>query len=291
MLSASFLAVLAASAVSASPMMARNEQPSYAAAPSYTTAPSHAYTSSAGWESYGSSSSSAAAPSGTQALGAPAKPNLPVPSGLVAELLTEASTVGRFTKIKEQIDAGALSLTFDHNPEANPNVTPGEGGQVDLANQANYPPLVDLGLSNAVIFFQACGLNTPHIHPRASEYFTLATDTKMSTGFVLENGLSDEFTANLTIWQGTVFPQGSLHWQQNESCEPAVGTAALSDSDPGASSMAQTFLRFTNPEVVEAALGLPNEINADNFAEFKDAIPASLAKGVQECLIRCNIKH
>jgi hypothetical protein len=286
---ASFLAVLAASAVSASPLMVRDAQPSYASAPSYATTSSYA-TSSASWDAY-SASSSAAAPSGTASLGAPAKPNLPVPSGLVAELLTESSAVGRFTKIKEQINAGALSLTFDHNPQANPSVTPGEGGQVDLANQANFPPLVDLGISNAVIFFQPCGLNTPHIHPRASEYFTLATNTKMSTGFVLENGLSDEFTANLTIWQGTVFPQGSLHWQQNESCEPAVGTAALSDSDPGASSMAQTFLRFTNPDIVEAALGLPNEITADNFAQFQNAIPASLAKGVEECFNRCNIKY
>ena len=148
-----------------------------------------------------------------------------------------------------------------------------------------------LTVYSATIFFQPCGLNTPHIHPRATEYFTLATKNKMKTGFVLENGETDEFTAELGIWQGTVFPQGSIHWQQNEDCTPAVGVAGLNSADPGASSIAQNFLRFTNGDVVDAALGFPAEINASNFAQFQNAIPAPLAKGVKECLVRCNIAH
>ncbi|KPI37195.1 Spherulin-1A [Cyphellophora attinorum] len=278
------IATLAASMVSATPLMARQQQPSqpaFAPAPSAGSPPPPPPTTT----------SITSPPVTTGQLGKPGTPNKVPPKGLVGELLTEDTTVTRFKDIKAQIDAGAISLKFDHNPAANPNVTAGMGGQVDLANRANFPVLTGLGISSATIFFQPCGLNTPHVHPRATEYFTLATDTKMSTGFVLENGLTEEFKTNLTIWQGTVFPQGSIHWQQNDDCKPAVGVAGLNSEDPGASSIAQNFLRFTSADVVDAALGFPAEINGENFAQFAAALPASLSKGVKECLVRCNIPH
>ena len=295
----SFLIAGLAAMASASPLMGRQQpsQPSFAPASNGT--PPAGGRPDAGRPSgpppMGSPPVSSSAPSPPAAspsqLGKPGAPNPVTPKGLVGELLTADSTVARFKEIKADIDAGQISLKFDHNPAANPNATVGEGGQVDLANRANFPVLTTLGISNAVVFFQPCGLNTPHIHPRASEYFTLATDTKMSTGFVLENGLTDEFKTNLTIWQGTVFPQGSIHWQQNEDCKPAVGVAGLNSEDPGASSIAQNFLRFTSPDVVDAALGFPAEINAANFAQFASKLPTSLSNGVKECLVRCQIAH
>lgn len=295
----SFIALLAAAAVSATPLMGRNTQPpSYAPAPSGDAAnPAyHGSSSPSAWsaapEPTPAPSKSGDAPAATGQLGVPnASPNPVPPKGIVGELLTADSTVARFKTIKEDIDAGEIKLVFDHNPSANPNVTAGQGGQVDLANRVNFPVLTGLGISSATIFFQPCGLNTPHVHPRATEYFTLATDTKMTTGFVLENGLTDEFTAELGIWQGTVFPQGSIHWQQNDDCKPAVGVAGLNSEDPGASSIAQNFLRFTSADVVDAALGFPPEISAENFREYQNLLPASLARGVQECLTRCNIKY
>lgn len=285
-----FLAGLAATVATATPLMAhKTSEPTtvFNRGPTFTRAPAQATPSSPLTNSTGP-----APPSGS-VLGNPnAVPNIVPPPDLVADLLTESSTVNRFKKLQGQIDAGKTSLVFDHNPAANPGVTPGMGGQVDLANRANFPVLTGLGISNAVVFFQPCGLNTPHIHPRATEYFTLATDSNMTTGFVLENGLTDEFTAELGIWQGTVFPQGSIHWQQNNDCKPATGVAGLSSDEPGASSIAQNFVRFTRPDVVDAALGkLPAEINASNIRDFEGALPASLAKGVKECLVRCGIEH
>lgn len=230
----------------------------------------------------------------TQILGVPtASPN-PVPSkGFVGKLLTEDTTVNRFKDIAAEIKNGDVSLKFDFNPAANPNVTAGYGGQVDLAQRGNFPILTGLGISAAGIFFQPCGLNTPHIHPRASEFFTLVTDNEvpMLTGFVLENGLTDEFNTTLTQFQGTVFPMGSIHFQQNLDCKPATAIAGLSSDEPGASSIAQNFIKFLDPAVVDAALGFPKQIDANNFQEFKDKIPLSLAKGVEECLIRCQIPY
>ncbi|KIX06219.1 uncharacterized protein Z518_04194 [Rhinocladiella mackenziei CBS 650.93] len=226
------------------------------------------------------------------AIGNPtASPNPTPTDGVIAKLLTEANTVSRFMDIQKEIEAGDLSLKFDFNPAANPGATVGLGGQVDLAQRANFPILTGLGISAAGIFFNPCGLNTPHIHPRATEFLTLVTDTKMLSGFVLENGFTTELNTTLTQFQGTVFPQGSIHFQQNLDCKPAVAIAGLNSEDPGASSVAQNFLVNIDPEIVDATLGFPKQIDADNFAQFKENIPVSLAKGVEECLIRCNIPY
>jgi hypothetical protein len=216
-----------------------------------------------------------------------AKPNAAIPSGLVASLLTSDSEVDRFTLLAAQ---DPTHQVFDFNLAANPGTVVGLGGEVELANRKNFPILTELGLSAAVLFFNPCGLNTPHIHPRASEFFTLATDGRIETGFVLENGLTTEFNTTLTQFQGTVFPQGSIHFQQNLECTPQVGIAGLNSEDPGASSIAQNFFAL-DPAVIDATLGFPKQIDANNFAQFKKAIPTPFAEGIESCLKRCNIKY
>jgi hypothetical protein len=216
-----------------------------------------------------------------------ATPNPAIPSGLVASLLTSDTEVNRFKLLMAQ---DPTHQVFDFNPAANPGTTPGLGGQVDLANRANFPILTDLGLSAATLFFNPCGLNTPHIHPRASEFFTVATPGRIETGFVLENMLTTEFNTTLTQFQGTVFPQGSIHFQQNLECTPQVGISGLNSEDPGASSIAQNFFAL-DPAVIDATLGFPKQIDASNFAQLKKAIPTPFALGIESCLQRCNIKY
>ena len=81
-------------------------------------------------------------------------------------------------------------------------------------------------------------MNTPHTHPRATEFLYVASKGQMQTGFIEENGA--RFVMNtLSQGQGTVFPQGSIHFQVNLGCEPLTFVAALNDEDPGASQVAQ----------------------------------------------------
>ncbi|KAI1617311.1 RmlC-like cupin domain-containing protein [Exophiala viscosa] len=250
----------------------------------WTTTTTSSYASGTG--SWGSGSGSYSSSTSASVV-----PNPSPSSGVVAELLTADSTVSRFKDIQKEIDAGDVNLKFDFNIAANPPpAMPGKGGQVDLANRANFPILTDLGISAAAIFFNPCGLNTPHIHPRASEFLTLATDNNLLTGFVLENGLTTEFNTTLTKFQGTVFPMGSIHFQQNLDCTPAVAIAGLNSEDPGASSIAQNFFALDS-EVIDATLGFPKQIDGSNFAAFKKAIPPPLVNGIEECLIRCNISY
>jgi hypothetical protein len=267
----------------------------YSSAPaSYQTGSSSAYSNGGKYSTSAGSWQSASA-SSSFVLGNPnATPNPKPSSGTVAKLLTEDTRVDRFKEIQSEVLAGNLALKFDFNPAANPpapNTAVAAGGVVDLANRGNFPILTDLGIAAAGIFFQPCGLNTPHIHPDATEFFTVATNSNITTGFVLENGFTTELSTSLTQFQGTVFPMGSIHWQQNNDCTPAVAIAGLNSEDPGASSIAQNFLINTDAAIVDATLGFPKQIDANNFATFRQNIPTPLVEGVESCLIRCGLKY
>jgi len=69
----------------------------------------------------------------------------------------------------------------------NATVTPPVGGTIALANIDNFPALVGTNLAVALGFINACGLNTPHTYPRATEFLTVVTG-ELDSGFILENG-------------------------------------------------------------------------------------------------------
>jgi hypothetical protein len=80
-------------------------------------------------------------------------------------------------------------------------------------------------------------MNTPPTHPRATEILYLVSG-EMEAGFIEENGA--RFVKNtLTAGQGTLFPQGSIHYQVNTGCDPVLFVAALNEEDPGTSQIAQ----------------------------------------------------
>lgn len=255
------LAGLAATAVSASPLIARQQAPPTA-------------------------SSAAAAPSSTGVLVTP-----PANQALIEKLELAATSVDRFTILAAE-DPAHLKFDFNlaANPPANASGPPPAGGQVVVANRKNFPAVIDLGISNAVGFMNPCGLNTPHTHPRATEFLTLVEGDSLRTGFILENGFTLQQSTLLSKFQGTVFPMGSIHFQLNDNCKPAVFVAGLNSEDPGASSIANNFFAI-DADIVDATLGFPKQIDQNNFAQFKANIPAPFANGIEACLKRCNIKY
>lgn len=139
---------------------------------------------------------------------------------------------------------------------------------------------------------EPCGINTPHVHPRATEFLTLVKGGEFQFGYVLENNLvasgkNPEIAGSLQKFEGTVFPQGSIHFQFNNNCEKAVFVPSLNSDDPGTSQVAQGFFAL-NAVVVNATLGFPNQINGKNIDEFRRTIPANVAQGMARCLARCN---
>jgi len=202
----------------------------------------------------------------------------PADPGLITALDTAPSTVERYKKI--------LDLNLPIKFPFNSGNAVGKGGKVVVASRANFPPLVKSNIAAAVGFLEPCGMNTLHTHPRATEFLTVVEGT-VQTGFILENGLTNEFNTTLNQYEGTVFPQGSIHYQFNPNCAPAVFVAGLNAEDPGTSQLAQNILAVED-DVLEATFGFQEPVKAGaDLAQFRKNVPANVAKGIQACLATC----
>jgi hypothetical protein len=142
-------------------------------------------------------------------------------------------------------------------------------------------------------FLEPCGINTPHIHPRATEFLVLVEGSNLQFGSFLENGLvspgqNPEVAGTLERYQGTVFSSGSIHYQFNNGCQKAVFVAAFNSANPGTSSAAQGFFSL-NAQVVNATLGPTASIGSNGLQDLRGLIPEGLAQDVQSCLARCGL--
>ncbi|KAJ7640043.1 RmlC-like cupin domain-containing protein [Mycena polygramma] len=209
---------------------------------------------------------------------------------VAAGLKGEASVVDRLKKLLTDSSGNVLTgdalrdltvFDFNNQPAA------GKGGSILLATVDNFPVLEGLGIAGAISFIEPCGLNIPHFHPRASELLTVIEGV-LDTGFVQENGFNTEIETQLGKFQGTVFPMGSIHYQQNPTCDPAIFVAALGNEDPGRSDIATSFWMLDS-EVVDAALGYPETIGGSTIDAWRSQLPPSIASGVDSCLQACNL--
>ncbi|OCK74656.1 RmlC-like cupin [Lepidopterella palustris CBS 459.81] len=218
-------------------------------------------------------------------------------TALIIELETAPTAIKRFQRLLTAAGEKLLSVAdlqkfvvFDFNGAV---PAPGsKGGAAKAANIETFPILTELGISTTVAFLGPCGMNSPHIHPRATEFLTVV-EGEIDFGFILENGLVNapnpsEITGHLTKFQGTVFPLGSIHYQVNPTCAPATFVATLNSDDPGTSQIAQNFFGL-NSGVVNATLGFPQTLNGEDLETFRKAIPANLALGIETCLKKCGI--
>lgn len=172
----------------------------------------------------------------------------------------------------------------------------GMGGDLITANRKTFPALVGTGSGMAVGFLKGCGFNTPHVHSRATE-LQIVTQGVLQTEIVPENGVFNtpgNITSGRRVIKNTInqfemqpFYQGSVHSQFNPTCDPAVFVASFNSEDFGASQVIDELFAMS-PNVVTAAFG--EAVDGADIDKFKSAIPASIAKGVGECLAKCGIK-
>ncbi|KAF2625151.1 RmlC-like cupin [Macroventuria anomochaeta] len=239
-------------------------------------------------------------PSSTSTAAAPPAPTADQ-SQLFRDLFSAPTAIKRFQRLLVSGQGDTL-LTGDalrkltvfsfNNAIPAPNAT---GGATKAANIETFPILTGLGISTTLGFLEPCGINTPHVHPRATEFLTLVDGANLKFGYVLENGLvgagqNPEIAGTLNKFEGTVFPQGSIHFQFNDNCQKATFVAALNSEDPGTSQIAQNFFAL-NAGVVNATLGFPKTIDGKNIEEFRKYIPANLAQDVDVCLARCSKQY
>ncbi|KAJ7140303.1 RmlC-like cupin domain-containing protein [Mycena crocata] len=173
-------------------------------------------------------------------------------------------------------------FTFDFfNPPA--GVNRGAAGHTVTATSGTFPAVVGNGVAMTVGFLGPCGMNTPHTHPRATE-INFSVNGTLRTGMLTENGA--RFVVNeLPPGTMTVFPQGAVHFEVNNGCEPAMFVAAFNGEDPGVSSLAQRFFGLP-ADVVDATMG---GLGVQQVKGLEAKIPDNIAVGTDECLKRCGL--
>ncbi|ELR02975.1 hypothetical protein GMDG_05832 [Pseudogymnoascus destructans 20631-21] len=212
--------------------------------------------------------------------------NYPILS-LTAQLALADTSADRIALLP---DHSSFLFNFDVN-----RGNGGKGGDIILANRKTFPALVGTQSAMAVGFLGPCGFNTPHVHLRGTE-LQVVTQGMIHTEMIVENGVfttagnaqsgrrlvQNDVSAN----QMTVFYQGSVHTQFNTGCKAATFVASLSSEDPGTGQVAEELFALSG-DVVSAAFG--QAVDGAQVDDFKGRIPASIAKGVEQCLATCKI--
>ncbi|CAK5269003.1 unnamed protein product [Mycena citricolor] len=213
-------------------------------------------------------------------LGAHAASSAPAPTSqaeLISALKNAPTANDRIALLSKDSD-----FVFDFADPAK-KATKGAGGSIVLANAASFPAVIGLNSAMATGFLDACAMNTPHTHPRATEMLISVNGT-LRTGMITENGARFVVTA-LHPGAMTVFPIGSIHFQVNDGCAPVQFVSSFNGEDPGGMQVAQRLFGLA-PDVVSATLG---DIGVEIVAGLDAQIPDNVIAGTAECLKRCGI--
>lgn len=203
------------------------------------------------------------------------------------------------------------AILFPHVPDAsnityqflNNSVKAPTGGTISIASVDAFPALIGTNVAMGIGFVNPCGLNTPHLHPRANEFLTVVQG-ELIGGLILEenpggagnlNGQNPtgpirQVNATLSNYRGMVFPKGQVHFQFNPTCEPAVFSAAFDSLDPGRTQLARNFFSVLPDDVLVTAVGGdPELLDASRINKLRKIIPAAFAEQMENCAKRCGI--
>lgn len=203
---------------------------------------------------------------------------LAVAAVIPQDLETAVTQVERLSLLKDDSD-----FVFSFVDPTKPLEVVGAGGHTTHAARDTFPALVGTGMAMTLGFLDACSINTPHTHPRATE-FNLVMNGTLHAGFLAENGA--RFVVNdVPALSATIFPQGAIHFEANLGCEKVVFIAAFNDEDPGVLQIAQRFFGLPG-SVIGASLG---GLGVEEIEKLSGMIPDNIALAVQDCFDKCGI--
>jgi oxalate decarboxylase/phosphoglucose isomerase-like protein (cupin superfamily) len=162
-----------------------------------------------------------------------------------------------------------------------PNVV-GLAGTGRRASISELPSLSGIGISSVLFHIEACGINLPHIHPRATELFYVV-EGSFQTAFLEENG-GRVILNNLTQGQTTFFPRGHIHFEQNLGCSKATFLSAFNSEDPGVVTIPNRLYDIPIQALTSSFNNTEDVIN-----QLKSKLVANPAMGVGECRKRCGL--
>jgi quercetin dioxygenase-like cupin family protein len=135
------------------------------------------------------------------------------------------------------------------------------GSNVTNINVINFPGLNTLGISLARIDYGPLGVNTPHIHPRATELLTVLEGT-LYLGFVTSNP-NRLFSKVVKKGDVFVFPKAMIHFQMNLAHDkPAAALSSLSSQNPGVITIANAVFG-SKPPISDDVLATAFQVEKD----------------------------
>lgn len=99
------------------------------------------------------------------------------------------------------------------------------------------------------------------------------------------------FNTTLQQFEATIFPQGSIHFQFNPTCERSIFVASLNSADPGTSQILQNVFTL-DEEIIDIALNVTeggNKLDPSSVAQFRKNLPANLVRAVDSCRAKCGM--
>lgn len=205
---------------------------------------------------------------------------------LIKRLKTAPTQVERFKLLDQPGDFVFDFMTDGTAPEG--AEAKGKGGFSISATAETFPALIGNGAGMTLAFLGPCGMNTAHVHPRATE-LNVVVQGRLVTNFVQENGV--EPVANtMKTFQMSAFPKGAIHQEYNPDCTDAIFVAGFDNEDPGVQTIAQNFFRL-NGDIVSATLGGMETFNGADIESFRESIPTNIALGIDTCLKKCGIQR
>ncbi|KAL3461217.1 RmlC-like cupin domain-containing protein [Aspergillus heterothallicus] len=156
-----------------------------------------------------------------------------------------------------------------------------------VATSETWPALTGIGASFSMGALPGCGMAFLHLHPRATELFSLHSGrvlSEMTPGITDADGNQRIISVELTAGKVTLYPQGSFHTQFNPDCEPANFTASFTNEEFAAGVVSSQTFRFSD-DVIERTFG--GSIEGEDIERIRDAIPKQQLVLVEECLAKC----
>ncbi|XP_024516403.1 putative germin-like protein 2-1 [Selaginella moellendorffii] len=129
-------------------------------------------------------------------------------------------------------------------------VSNGPGGVRAAINTTLFPGITSQGITYVHFNSVPCGVNLPHMHPRASELLTMISGGPLQVGFVDTAGVPRINLLN--PGDITIFPRGMMHFEINVGTKPAFYISALNSQNPGTLKSGGALLMIPDRSVATA---------------------------------------
>jgi len=132
---------------------------------------------------------------------------------------------------------------FVYNFNEVPNTAKGEGGTTKSFTVREVPALKDNGIAQILFTLEPGAINSPHIHPRATEALHLL-EGELRLCFVEENMGGGAFCNEIKPGTTAIFPKAHIHYQQNIGLTPVKFLSTFNDENPGTATIHLTMFRL-----------------------------------------------